>query len=128
MAPQAVSPALTEDQTLLESWSIRVSDGEQAQAARLLLPQGVDTKALKLYIAEDDGDWHAVDFTLSGSYLVFPTESEKLMAALVTEKAFPILPVAAAAASALVILLSVTGIVIRRAKRKKARFDAENIK
>ena len=128
VAPQAVSPALTEDQTLLESWSIRVSDGEQAQAARLLLPQGVDTKALKLYIAEDDGDWHTVDFTLSGSYLVFPTESEKLMAALVTEKPFPVLPVAAAAASALVILLGVTGIVIRRAKRKKARFDAENIK
>ena len=69
----------------------------------------------------DSGVYH-------GSYLVFPTESEKLMAALVTEKAFPILPVAAAAASALVILLGVIGFAIRRAKRKKARFDAENIK
>ena len=56
------------------------------------------------------------------------SESEKQIAALVTEKAFPILPVAAAAASALVILLGVIGFAIRRAKRKKARFDAENIK
>lgn len=68
-------PELSEKETLLESWTFRVSDYEDLTAVRFLLPAEADADQLQLYVWTADGDWQTAQFTVDGSYAVVSLEA-----------------------------------------------------
>ena len=84
MEESDAAPALTEREILIESWTIRVTEG--AAIAHFLLPDGMDADNLKLLICGADGVWKEIEFTQDESYLVFPVASGEVQLALVQEQ------------------------------------------
>ena len=62
-------PALSEGETLLESWEITVT--QPVRTVRFLLPEFADEENVKLLICDGEGTWQTVSGRVDGSYLVF---------------------------------------------------------
>ena len=107
-------PALAEGETCLESWSFQMT--EIGHTARFLLPEEADAAALKLLLADGNGQWREVSFTADGSYLVFSLQEGDTMLALVEMAASQTL-LMGTIIGAVMILVAV--IVIRQKKSGK---------
>jgi len=125
VSPSAVSPQLSEKQSLLQSWSVQLSEGEKAEKVRLQKPSQEEKAALLLFTAAADGSWQQTDYTVSGSYLVFAPAGNNSMIALVSETKVPLLPAVLAAAAGALVLLILAGQLMRRKKKKPASAKAE---
>lgn len=103
------SPYVGKGMTLLQDVSFAVPESESKISARYLLPEGIDTERLRLLVQLEDSVWTEVDFTISGSYAVFPVLSGENTLALVQEDSsmLPLILIAAAvlAAGTVIILL-----------------------
>lgn len=77
-------PVLGEKEILLESWTITMN--ESGNTAHLLLPEGANTKRIKLYAADQEGAWHEFSFSIDGSYLVFQIAADNIDIALVQQQ------------------------------------------
>jgi len=97
------APRLEEGESLLESWTLAVSEPEQVTAARWQLPEDSDPDRIRVYLRDTDGTWRKVDHTVDGSYAVFPLrENDNAIAMAQSEgTAAPLLITAAAGALAM---------------------------
>ncbi|MBR6607767.1 MAG: hypothetical protein IKK98_03785 [Oscillospiraceae bacterium] len=125
VSPSAVSPQLSEKQSLLQSWSVQLSEGEKAEKVRLQKPSQEENAALLLFTAAADGSWQQTDYTVSGSYLIFAPAGNNSIIALVSEREAPLLPAVLAAAAGALVLLILAGQLMRRKKKKPASAKAE---
>lgn len=100
-------------------WTVTVTDPELGVSSRTLhcrLPE--DGSQWQLWVRGADG-WQKQDFTIDGSYLLFPTDGEETTFCVLPGD-FPVLPAAAAAGAALVVLAAGILLLRRRRKHKKA--------
>ena len=111
-------PVLTEEEILLESW--RITTGQEATNARLLLPDETDRERLKVYLQGADGQWQEISYHISGSYLVFPINAAEFQVCLVQTQpdmeSWMILAVAGVLLAGTVI----TVLAVRKHRKKKA--------
>lgn len=81
-------PELSEEEMLLEVWSIHAEEG--TTVAHFLLPDETGTGNLKLLLCGEDGVWKTPSFKQDGSYLVFRLDPGETQLALVQEAQFPL--------------------------------------
>ena len=95
---EADAPAV-EKGTLLQTLGFTVPESQQPVSARCLLPENCDADHLQILVRSADGEWTEKEFTVSGSYAVFPVESGENTLALIQETAskLPILLLGAGA-------------------------------
>ena len=110
------APALTEKETLLESWTIRIPDG--AKTIRFLLPDGVDADKLKLLVCGADGVWKETELTQDESYMVFPVATGEVQLAFIQEQNNN--PVWLIAGIGMILMLATMFLILRRYRKKKA--------
>ena len=75
------APALAEQETLLEAWSIHLN--EQADTFRFRLPEEVPGDQVKVYMGDGQGSWKEIAVRQDGNCLVFPAEAGYTELALV---------------------------------------------
>lgn len=99
------APQLEDRETLLESWTLAVSEPEQVTSARWQLPEGSDPARISIYLRRAGGAWQRVEHTVDGSYAVFSlTGDDSAIAMTQSEKtAAPLLIIAGAGALAVVL-------------------------
>jgi hypothetical protein len=101
------SPTPDGKESLLESWTITLN--EQAEAIRILLPEGADAEQIVLYVSQSGDRWENVPFTVDGSYLVLSPVSDNFHLAIAqkqnNQNMLILTVVGAAAAVALYLIL-----------------------
>lgn len=117
-AASDAAPAPAERKTLLEAWTLLVSDAPQVTAARFLLPDSADSDRLVLYV-QSGSQWTQRGYTLDGRYIVFSWSQEDAGIALMAVQPVNCLPYAAGA-GALVLALALLLILRKKKTRKQA--------
>lgn len=112
------------DVTVRENWQVSMAD---IGIEKLLyyIPEGVNAENIVLYVKDIDHNWVQRDFTVEGSYMIFPlTHGESGFALEVDSgEAFPVAIVVIAAAAAVLALIACK--VVRKRKAKKGRVSEQ---
>lgn len=111
-------PILGKKEILLEAWTITMY--EAGNIAHLLLPEGEEADHIKLYVADSDGVWQELSFSLDGRYLVFPVTSNSFNIVLVQQQADYSVFVIAGIGILLVITIVGTVRHIRKHRKRKS--------
>ena len=84
------------------------------------IPEGVDAEQIVLYVKDISGSWVQRDFTVEGSYMIFPfTHGESGFALeVLPEEEFPVVSVVIAVA-AVMLLVIVCKVISKRSAKKK---------
>ena len=68
-APSELAPSLSQEEILLESWSIQTN--ALGNSIRFQIPENARGENLQLYICDGEHNWRQAESHLDGSYLVF---------------------------------------------------------
>lgn len=117
-SPAASTPALQQNQTLLQALSFKVSESSTPITLRCRLPEKINTNAITVLVQQPDGSWEAVSCRIADSYAVFSTASGENHIAIVETAQFPWLLNGSIAAG--VLLLCIVVIVAVQRTRKKS--------
>ena len=111
------------DTAVLEAWKVTMAD-IGIEKLHYHIPENVSTENLTLYVKDISGNWVQRDFTVEGSYIIFPfTHGETSFALeVLPADSVPMTAVAIAAAALLLVLIG----AIRRKKRKAAKKESAN--
>ncbi|MBP3704956.1 MAG: hypothetical protein J6I98_05410, partial [Clostridia bacterium] len=113
------APELSEDETLLEAWSVTLSGAEKVTGGRLQLPAEQDAEHLHIYLCTQDGTWMRTEFTVEGSYAVFDMTADTAEIALVQAEPDGMQWMILTGGAAAAVVLLVVAIVLCRKRRKK---------
>ena len=116
LSESQAAPALGKGEALLESWELALSESDQVSAGRYQLPADQNGDNLRLLVRSGDGSWRETEFTVDGSYLVFPL-ADVTGFALVQAAADP-LPWILGGVGALVILAAAVWLLAKKRKKK----------
>ena len=109
---------------MLEVWQVTLSD-IGIEKLHYHIPAGMETGRTVLYVKDISGNWVQRSFTVEGSYMIFPfTHGESGFALeLLPEEELPVSAIIIGVS--VVILLVITGILIKKRKAKKKGSDSE---
>ena len=104
---------------LQQVWQVKMAD-IGVEKLHCHIPEGVETEQIILYVKDISGNWVQREFTVEGSYMIFPfTHGESGFALEVLPPAeFPVTTVVIAAAAAVLVLIAVKSVKKHRAKKK----------
>ena len=110
--------------TVLENWQVTMAD-IGIEKLHYHIPEGVDAEQIVLYVRDISGNWAQRDFTVEGSYMIFPfTQAESGFAlAVLPAEEFPVAAVVIAAGAALLLLIA--GKTLKKRKANKQAASAE---
>jgi len=89
-----------------ENWQVTMAD-IGVEKLHYHIPEGVDAEQIVLYVKDISGNWVEREFTVEGSYMIFPftqVESGFALYVLPAEE-FPVTTVVIAAAAAMIVLI-----------------------
>jgi len=92
--------------TVRENWQVTMAD-IGVEKLHYHIPEGVDAEQIVLYVKDISGNWVEREFTVEGSYMIFPftqVESGFALYVLPAEE-FPVTTVVIAAAAAMIVLI-----------------------
>jgi len=111
---------------VLENWSVTVTDAG-IEKLHYHMPQSANGENLVLYVRDSSGNWAQRDFTVEGSYLIFPFIQGETGFALeaLPEEGFPAAAAAIGAGAVLLLLLLLTvRRIINRSRKKGSVHEA----
>lgn len=79
-------PEMTEEQTLIDTLGFVLEEGEMATGARYLIPNEIKGEHLSAYVRSPETQWHEVESTVDGSYLVFELKNGENQIAVIETK------------------------------------------
>ena len=101
-----------------EAWQVAMAD-IGIEKLHYHIPEGVDAGRILLYVQDSSGSWVQRDFTVEGSYMIFPfTHGERGFALeVLSGEEFPVVPVVIGAGMAVALLIG--GIILKKRTPKK---------
>lgn len=104
----------------LDAWQFSLPEDCSVTAVRYLLPEGQEADALILKVRDGrSGQWREVSHSISGSYAVVQiTESDDAVCAVPAPVDYT-LHIAISAAAAMLIIIAVIAVFVKKGKRKK---------
>ena len=105
--------------TVRENWQVTMAD-IGVEKLHYHIPEGVDAEQIVLYVKDISGSWVQREFTVEGSYMIFPfTHGESGFALeVLPEEEFPVVSVVIAVA-AVMLLVIVCKVISKRSAKKK---------
>ena len=115
-----LAPILPEEETLLETWNIRLN--ESSQTLRFQLPMGINGEHVKLIVQDTAENWSVLPCSQDGRYLVFTPNSANIHLAVVKTPSGNI----AAYAGAVIILLILFVLLFKKKRKNTTAHPASN--
>ena len=107
-----------QDITVLENWKVTMKD-TGIRKLHYHIPKGLRPEEILLHVQDGTGSWAQREFTVEGSYLIFPfTYGERGFALEVRAEEKSSVPVIAVVSGAAAVLL-IAGISLKKRKAKK---------
>lgn len=107
-------PEMTEEQTLIDTLGFVLEEGEMATGARYLIPNEVKGEHLSAYVRSPETQWHEVESTVDGSYLVFELKNGENQIAVLETKSMPSVWLGVAV---VVLMILVIAIILERRQK-----------
>lgn len=115
-----LAPILLEEETLQETWNIRLN--ESSQTLRFQLPMDINGEHVKLMVQDTAENWNVIPCSQDGRYLVFTPNSTNIHLAVVKTPSGNI----AAYAGAVIILLILFVLLFKKKRKNTTAHPASN--
>ena len=114
------TPSLTEGQQIVEIFKYTLPNSNTPTTMRYAYLPDYNIEEITLFVYNEETDWHPVEFTVNGSYLVFSVNKDDSAFCIIhTTPDYTFLTLTISAAVILILLITLLILCIRRNQKKR---------